>query len=88
MFTRGHTKRCHLLKYFGSKQVSEDSVDDYGSQPKTLNLTPPELMRTPGYVFYSACFSCLTRSVISVTAWTNLSGSAEDTQDIEKRSSS
>ena len=45
MFPRGQSRRCHLLQYFGSKHRS---IGHYSLLPKTLKLTPPELMRNTG----------------------------------------
>ncbi len=48
MFTKGQSIRHHFLQYFGNKyRLLSESTLTY-SLPKTLNLTPPELMRNPG----------------------------------------
>jgi hypothetical protein len=41
MFTKGQSMRRHLRQYFASEHI-------YGSLPKTLKLTPPELMKNAG----------------------------------------
>jgi hypothetical protein len=42
MFTKGQSWRCHLPQYFGSKHSL------LWFTAKTLNPTPPELMKNAG----------------------------------------
>jgi hypothetical protein len=44
MFTKGQSMRRHLRQYFAS------GIAYYSSLPKTLKLTPPELMRNAGRI--------------------------------------
>jgi hypothetical protein len=57
MFTKGQSMQRHLRQYFASEHSLHSSL------PKTLKLTPPELMRNTGhqFTFFKSSFIAAAR---------------------------